>query len=333
MWRGARRADGAAWTFRQADWLRPSEGAHHGDQDRRDRPRRLPPLDPRPRRRPPAGFTFNQFLVRDDQPFLFHTGMRQLFPLVSDAVGAARRRVEHLRWISFGHVEADECGAMNQFLAAAPAARSCTASWPCMVSLNDLADRPPASIADDEALDTGSHRLRFLPTPHVPHNWESGLWFDETTTTLFAGDLFTARRRRPGDRRPRPRRAGARRRGAVPRDVDRRRDRARRSTPRRPRADHAGLHARLVVPGRRRRPAEGARRTGTTRLWSPPDRHRARREGRAAGLCPARRPVRFVSAPTPNEPKRRQPMPWKNTGVKRRRWICHPASVWTSSSS
>jgi flavorubredoxin len=139
----------------------------------------------------PTGFTFNQFLVRDDQPFLFHTGMRQIFPLVSEAIGRVLP-VDSLRWISFAHVEADECGSMNQFLAAAPQAQVVHGELACMVSLNDLADRPPRPMADGEVLVTGSHRMRFVPTPHVPHNWESGLWFDETTTTLFAGDLFTA---------------------------------------------------------------------------------------------------------------------------------------------
>ena len=139
----------------------------------------------------PTGFTFNQFLVRDDQPFLFHTGMRQLFPAVREAIGRVLP-VESLRWISFGHVEADECGAMNEFLAVAPDAQVVHGGLACMVSLNDLADRPPRPMEDGEVLVTGRHRMRFLATPHVPHNWESGLWFDETTATLLAGDLFTA---------------------------------------------------------------------------------------------------------------------------------------------
>jgi flavorubredoxin len=139
---------------------------------------------------PPAGFSFNQFLIRGDEPFLFHTGMRQLFPLVSEAVSRVVP-IDDLRWISFAHVEADECGAMNQFLTAAPQAQVVHGGLACMVSLNDLADRPPRPMGDDEVLDIGGHRLRFLPTPHVPHNWESGLWFDETTGTLLAGDLFT----------------------------------------------------------------------------------------------------------------------------------------------
>jgi flavorubredoxin len=139
---------------------------------------------------PPAGFTFNQFLVRDEAPFMFHTGMRALFPLVSDAISRLITPSQ-LRWISFAHVEADECGAMNQLLALAPQAEVVHGELACMVSLDDLADRPPRPCAADEVIDLGTHRLRFLPTPHVPHNWESALWFDESSRTLFAGDLFT----------------------------------------------------------------------------------------------------------------------------------------------
>ncbi|MFZ1163416.1 MBL fold metallo-hydrolase [Mycobacterium sp.] len=138
------------------------------------------------------GFTFNQFLLTGDQPFLFHCGMRQLFPLVSAAI-AKVIRLEELRWISFAHVEADECGAMNMLLSAAPHAEVIHSPLACMLSLNDLCDRPPVTAAIDsgEAHDVGGHRLRFIATPHVPHNWESGLWFDETTSTLMAGDLLT----------------------------------------------------------------------------------------------------------------------------------------------
>lgn len=138
---------------------------------------------------PPAGFTFNQFLVRGEEPFLFHTGQKQLFPNVSDAV---QRLIplDTLRWISFAHMEADEMGAMNSFLAAAPHATVAHSPLACDLSINDLADRPPVPITD--VLDVGGHRLRLVPTPHVPHNWESALWFDETTFTLLAGDLFTA---------------------------------------------------------------------------------------------------------------------------------------------
>jgi len=138
---------------------------------------------------PPAGFTFNQFLVRGEEPFLFHTGMRELFPLVSDAINRIVP-LSDLRWISFAHVEADECGAMNLLLDAAPKSQVVHGELALMLSLNDMASRPPHAIGDTP-LDIGGHSMRFLATPHVPHNWESGLWFDETTRTLFAGDLFT----------------------------------------------------------------------------------------------------------------------------------------------
>jgi flavorubredoxin len=137
----------------------------------------------------PDGFTFNQFLIRDEQPFLFHTGMRLLYPLVSEALRSLIP-LESLRWIAFAHIEADECGAMNLLLADAPEAQVVHGPTACMVSLNDLADRPPHMIGD-QPLELGRHLLRFIPTPHVPHNWESGLWFDESTQTLLAGDLFT----------------------------------------------------------------------------------------------------------------------------------------------
>jgi flavorubredoxin len=139
---------------------------------------------------PPMGFTFNQFLIEGDEPFLFHTGMRQLFPLVSEAVDRIVG-LDRLRWVSFGHIEADECGAMNLFLAASPDAQVIHGDLACSISLDDLCDRPPVR-ATDEPLDLGGHLLRFVPTPHVPHNWESGLWFDETTRTLLSGDLFTS---------------------------------------------------------------------------------------------------------------------------------------------
>jgi flavorubredoxin len=136
------------------------------------------------------GFTFNQFLLTGEQPFLFHCGMRQLFPLVSAAI-ARVIPLERLRWISFAHIEADECGAMNMLLAAAPHAEVIHSPLACMVSLNDLCDRQPVVAPENGVHDIGGHRLRFIATPHVPHNWESALWFDETTSTLLAGDLLT----------------------------------------------------------------------------------------------------------------------------------------------
>jgi flavorubredoxin len=133
---------------------------------------------------------FNQYLVVADEPFLFHTGMRQIFPLVSEAVSRVIP-VESLRWISFGHVEADESGSMNQWLAAAPQATVAHGMTAVLVSLNDLADRPPRALQNGEVLDLGGKRIRWIDTPHVPHAWEAGICFEETTATLFSGDLFT----------------------------------------------------------------------------------------------------------------------------------------------
>jgi flavorubredoxin len=138
----------------------------------------------------PGGFTFNQYLIDADEPYLFHTGPRGMFDLIAPAV-APVLDVERLRWISFGHVESDECGAMNRWLAAAPSAEVVFNGLGCMVSLNDLADRPPVMADPDVALDIGGHRIRTLATPHVPHGWEAQVVFDETTGTLFCGDLLT----------------------------------------------------------------------------------------------------------------------------------------------
>jgi flavorubredoxin len=138
----------------------------------------------------PGGFTFNQFLVDADEPLLFHTGPRRMFPLVSAAV-ARIVALERLRWIAFGHVESDECGAMNEFMAAAPRAEVAHGALGCMVSLDDLCDRPPRRLADGEVIDLGGKRVRHIDTPHVPHNWEARVLFEETTGTLFCGDLFT----------------------------------------------------------------------------------------------------------------------------------------------
>ncbi len=138
----------------------------------------------------PTGFTFNQFLIDDDEPLLFHTGQRMLFDSVSEAV-ATVVPIETLRWITFGHIEADECGSMNQFLAAAPRAEVAHGGLGCMVSLNDLADRPPVPLANGQVLELGTHRVRHIDTPHVPHGWEARVLFEETTRTLLCGDLFT----------------------------------------------------------------------------------------------------------------------------------------------
>jgi flavorubredoxin len=138
---------------------------------------------------PPDGFAFNSFLILGDEPLLFHAGRRDMFPLFSEAVRSVMP-LERLRWISFGHVEADECGAMNLWLAAAPNAQIVHGEIACDVSLNDLADRPPHAVADGELITAGERRIRFIATPHVPHGWESGIVFEETSGVLFCGDLF-----------------------------------------------------------------------------------------------------------------------------------------------
>ncbi|MGE0668132.1 MAG: MBL fold metallo-hydrolase [Sphingomonadales bacterium] len=139
---------------------------------------------------PPAGFTFNQFLIDADEPLLFHCGHRRMFPPIAAALGRVLP-VDRLRWIGFGHVEADECGAMNEWLAAAPGATVAHGMTATMVSLNDLADRPPRALADGAVLDLGGRRVRYIDTPHVPHGWEAGVMYEEVTGTLLCGDLFT----------------------------------------------------------------------------------------------------------------------------------------------
>lgn len=138
----------------------------------------------------PEGFTFNQFLVVADEPLLFHTGHRGFFPLVSGAI-AEVVPVESLRWVSFGHVEADESGSMNMFLAAAPEAQIVHTPLGCEISLNDLCDRAPVALPEGEVLDLGGKRIRSIPTPHVPHGWEAHVLFEETTRTLLCGDLLS----------------------------------------------------------------------------------------------------------------------------------------------
>jgi flavorubredoxin len=137
----------------------------------------------------PTGFTFNQFLIDADDPLLFHTGPRAMFPLVSEAI-ATVTPLERLRWITFGHLESDECGAMNLFLAAAPNSQIAHTALGCMVSINDLADRAPEPIAPDAVYDLGGKRVRNIDTPHVPHGWDAHVFYEETTGTLLCGDLL-----------------------------------------------------------------------------------------------------------------------------------------------
>jgi flavorubredoxin len=138
----------------------------------------------------PTGFTFNQFLVDAEEPLLYHTGARGMFPVVSEAI-ATVMPVDRLRWIMFGHFEADECGAMNQFLAAAPNAQVAHGALGCMVSIDDQADRTPRPLGPDEVIDLGGKRVRNLETPHVPHGWDAHSIIEETTNTLFCGDLLS----------------------------------------------------------------------------------------------------------------------------------------------
>jgi len=140
---------------------------------------------------PPAGFTFNQFLILGDEPLMFHTGLRKMFSLNRDAVSRLIAP-ERLRWIAYGHFEADECGAMNEWLALAPQAQAAHGATGCMVSLNDFADRAPRVLKDGETIDLGGgKRVRFIDTPHTPHGWDAGVLYEESTRTLLCGDLFT----------------------------------------------------------------------------------------------------------------------------------------------
>ena len=139
---------------------------------------------------PGQQFSFNQYLLLADEPLLFHTGLRSLFPHVRDAV-AAVMPVARLRHIAFSHVEADECGSLNLWLEAAPRAAPLCGQIAAMVSINDLADRAPRALADGEALSLGNRLVRWLDAPHVPHGWENGFLYEEVTGTLFCGDLFT----------------------------------------------------------------------------------------------------------------------------------------------
>ena len=138
----------------------------------------------------PGGFTFNQYLIRDESPLLFHTGPRMLFDAVRGGI-ARVLPVKTLRYISFAHVEADECGTLNPFLALAPRAQPLVGQVAAMVSIADLADRAPRALADGESLSLGRHVVQWHDAPHVPHGWENGFLSETTTRTLFCGDLFT----------------------------------------------------------------------------------------------------------------------------------------------
>jgi flavorubredoxin len=138
----------------------------------------------------PGGFSFNQYLVVDDEPLIFHTGPRAMFPLVREAIEHVLP-VSRLRWIAFSHFEADECGSLNDFLAVAPEASPLCSRVAALVSVNDTASRPARALADGETFSIGMRTLEWIDAPHVPHNWETGYLLDRTTRTLFCGDLFT----------------------------------------------------------------------------------------------------------------------------------------------
>ncbi|MGH8700361.1 MAG: MBL fold metallo-hydrolase, partial [Burkholderiales bacterium] len=139
---------------------------------------------------PEFDLRFNHFLIKDEEPLLFHTGMKRMFPLVREAVARVLDPAA-LRWISFSHFEADECGALNEWLGGAPHAEPVCGLVAALVSVNDHARRPARVLAHDEVLVTGSYRFRYRQTPHLPHNWEAGLLFEEATGTLLCSDLFS----------------------------------------------------------------------------------------------------------------------------------------------
>jgi len=145
---------------------------------------------------PEANLQFGQFLVRDEEPLLFETGMRALFPAVRDAVAKVIDPTT-LRWVSFSHFEADECGSLNDWLTLAPRAQAACSLVGALVSINDFALRPARQLVDGEAFATGTKRFRFFHTPHVPHCWEAGILFEETGRTLLCTDLLHQNGERP----------------------------------------------------------------------------------------------------------------------------------------
>jgi flavorubredoxin len=146
---------------------------------------------------PDFGLQFNQFLVADEEPFLMHTGMRRMFEAT---LAGVRELIDptRLRWLGFSHFEPDECGALNEWLALAPGAQAVAGAVGSLVMLGDFANRPPRQVADGEVLTTGRHRLQYVATPHFPHGWDAGHWFDQASATLFCSDLLF----QPGDPEP-----------------------------------------------------------------------------------------------------------------------------------
>jgi flavorubredoxin len=138
---------------------------------------------------PELQLQFNHFLVRDDEPLLFHTGMRRMFPQVRDAVARVIDPAA-LRWISWSHFEVDECGALNDWLAIAPQAQGACSEVGVLVNLQDFAQRPVRGLAPSDVIDTGRHRFRYVATPHLPHGWDAGVLFEERDRILLCSDLF-----------------------------------------------------------------------------------------------------------------------------------------------
>jgi flavorubredoxin len=138
---------------------------------------------------PEIDLQFNQFLIRDERPMLWETGMRRLFPAVRDAVAKIIDPAS-LRWIGFSHFEPDECGSLNEWLELAPRAEPFCSEVGAVVFVNDAALRPARGLGKDQLIETGKYRFRFYPTPHLPHGWDAGMLFEETNRTLLCSDLF-----------------------------------------------------------------------------------------------------------------------------------------------
>ncbi|MCE9589604.1 MAG: MBL fold metallo-hydrolase [Planctomycetes bacterium] len=138
---------------------------------------------------PEFNLQFAHFLVRDDEPLLYHTGMRRMFPLIREAA-ATLIDVKKLRWIGYSHFEVDECGALNDWLGVAPRAQAVAGFVGAMVNLSDFSDRPARMLQPGEVFTTGKRRYRYVPTPHLPHGWDAGVLFEETDGIVFCSDLF-----------------------------------------------------------------------------------------------------------------------------------------------
>lgn len=138
---------------------------------------------------PQFNLQFNHFLIKDDEPMLYHAGMKQMFPLLREAVSKIIEPSK-IRWIGFSHFEVDECGGLNEWLQLAPNAQAVCSEVGALVNMGDFAIRPAHAMADNDILNTGKHQYRFIRTPHLPHGWDAGVMFEETNGTLLCSDLF-----------------------------------------------------------------------------------------------------------------------------------------------